>query len=268
MGHYRDYAASGSLLENVVGDIHLKKQDYGDLMYSLYLDNGAEVSGRRQRFACGILVDKSGLDKKEALLDMNEEIRALQEANTDDDPPALQLWKQTSYESISLPSVDAAVLQFPCTNGIVSSLVLSYKVSKKSLFECVLVESRLIHSSFLLHCRSFRPYVSMRQKRARRGTFLLSFQHAAPWKKCVRIMRCVMMWGFESHYLPYVVLTLLAFIARLLLQPLVEGKQFLLGQPDSEFYLNSLPDEKMFDLRATWKGFKKIFPPFRWLGYS
>jgi len=82
------------------------------------------------RYACGILVDKEGEDKKQALLGMNEEIRELREASTDEDPPALDLWKQISYEETDLPSVDAAVLQFPCTNGIVSSLVLQYRVRK------------------------------------------------------------------------------------------------------------------------------------------
>lgn len=89
------------------------------------------MAGRSMRYACGILVDKKGEDKKKALIDMNEEIRELQEANTDEDLSALKLWKLTSYESTSLPSVDAAVLQFPCTNGIVSSLLLQYKVSKR-----------------------------------------------------------------------------------------------------------------------------------------
>lgn len=128
--HHRDYAASGSLLERIGDDLGLTKGDYGDLLYSLFLDDGANLPGRSMRFACGVLVDKKGAEKKQALLNMNEEIRELQEANTDDDPPAHTLWKMTSYEEISLPSVDAAVVQFPSTNGITSSLVLQYRVSK------------------------------------------------------------------------------------------------------------------------------------------
>lgn len=133
----RDYASSGSLVERIGDDLHLNKKEYGDLLYSLFLDDGANMTGRQMRFACGILVDKKGEEKKQSLLDMNEEIRVLQEANTDEDPPALTLWKQTSYESTSLPSVDAAVVQFPCSNGIVSSLVLQYRVSSEfSLSVC------------------------------------------------------------------------------------------------------------------------------------
>lgn len=50
------------------------------------------------------------------------------------------------------------------------------------------------------------------------------------------------------------------------MQPLVKGNEFLLGLPDAETYVSSLPEEKMFDIQATWKGFKKMFPAFRWLG--
>ena len=88
------------------------------------------MSGRSMRYACGILVDEKGEDKKQTLIGMNEEIRQLREASNDGDPPVLELWKQTNYEETDLPSVDAAVLQFPCTNGIVSSLLLQYRVSK------------------------------------------------------------------------------------------------------------------------------------------
>lgn len=116
-------------------------------MYSLFLDDGVNMTGRSMRFACGILVDKKGADMKQTLLDMNPEIRELQEENTDEDPPALTVWKLTSYEEVSLPSVDAAVVQFPSTNGIVSSLVLQYRVSEPALTQllCGLLESMLIH---------------------------------------------------------------------------------------------------------------------------
>lgn len=144
----RDYASSGSLTERIGDDLHLAKRDYGDLLYSLYLDDGANLAGRTMRYACGILIDKKGGDKKRALLDMNEEIRVLQETNTDEDPPALELWKLTSYEETSLPSVDSAVVQFPSSNGIVSSLLLQYRVSENilSAWFQVSCESNLVMS--------------------------------------------------------------------------------------------------------------------------
>lgn len=126
----RDYASSASLIERIGDDLNVAKSDYGDLLYSLFLDDGAYMSGRTMRYACGILVDKTGQDKKQTLLDMNTEIAKLQKENDNEDPPALELWKLTSYEETSLPSVDSAVLQFPTSNGIVSALVLQYRVSR------------------------------------------------------------------------------------------------------------------------------------------
>lgn len=125
----RDYAASGSLVESIANDAKIKKREYGDLLYSLYLDDPLTTGGRTLRFACGILVDRKGKDIMKALLGMNDEIRKLQTPD-DEDIPAFNLWKRITYESISLPSLDAAVVQFPYTNGIVSALVLSYRVRK------------------------------------------------------------------------------------------------------------------------------------------
>lgn len=139
--HYdSDYASSASLIERVGDDLHLKKSEYGDLLYSLYLDDGKSMAGRTMRYASGVLVDKQGMDKKEALMEMNDnEIRILQEENTDEDPPALKLWNLTPYQETSLPSVDSAVVQFPSTNGIVSALVLQYRVSL-SMYDLDVVE--------------------------------------------------------------------------------------------------------------------------------
>jgi hypothetical protein len=55
------------------------------------------------------------------------------------------------------------------------------------------------------------------------------------------------------------------FLRHCLIQPLVQGKDFLLGLPDSETYLASIPQEPQFDIKGTWNGMKKMFPPLRWL---
>jgi hypothetical protein len=122
------------LIERISDDLFLRKKDHGDLLYSLFLDDGVKMPGRSSRFACGILVDKTGADMKKALLDKNKEIRELQEENLDDDPSALLLWKLLNYEEVSLPSVDAAVVQFPYTGGITSILLLQYRVRNLNMY--------------------------------------------------------------------------------------------------------------------------------------
>lgn len=124
----RDYAASQGLMRHIGKDLELKPREYPDLLYSLYLDNPWEVGGRRQRFASGILVDNRGKDMKKKLLDMNPSILAQQKGKDLSELPAFELWPATEYESTSLPSLDAAVANFPFTNGFVSALILSYKV--------------------------------------------------------------------------------------------------------------------------------------------
>jgi hypothetical protein len=127
----RDYFAAESMIETIASDAKVhSKRDRGDFLYSLFLDDPTTgmMSGTHLRFACGILVDKKGQDKKQTLLEMNKEIRKLQTPE-DADLGVLKLWKRLTYETTSLPSVDAAVVHFPFTNGIVSALVLSYKVS-------------------------------------------------------------------------------------------------------------------------------------------
>lgn len=71
---------------------------------------------------------------KEALLNKNTEIEELQKENTDDDPSALHLWKLLNYQEVSLPSVDAAVVQFPYTGGITSILLLQYRVRNLNMY--------------------------------------------------------------------------------------------------------------------------------------
>jgi len=122
----RDYATSMGLAESIGEDLTVFEKDE-DLLYSVYLDDPMKMGGTRQRFATGILIDRSGRDKKKQLMDVNKEIRAT--VNVDDEDASIQeVWKQLEYKSTSLPSLDAAVLQFPFTNGFVSALTLSYKI--------------------------------------------------------------------------------------------------------------------------------------------
>lgn len=142
----RDYAAAASLIERIASDVHVHpKREAGDLLYSLFLDDPTTMmNGHNLRFACGLLVDNEGQDKKQTLLAMNDEIRKLQ-MSEETDLSLLQMWERSTYETTSLPSVDSAVVQFPFTDGIASALVLNYKVSlcvdtHKTLVFCVMYE--------------------------------------------------------------------------------------------------------------------------------
>jgi hypothetical protein len=128
----RDYAATGSLMEAIGKDIKMKPKDFADVMYTVYLDEPSQVSGRQQRFACGYLSTPETAD-----LDGKKVKKTLMERNDENTPPtetevymlpARTLWAKIVYESQQLPSVKAAVVQFPFTNGFVSALVHSYKI--------------------------------------------------------------------------------------------------------------------------------------------
>jgi hypothetical protein len=124
----RDYAATGSLMESIGKDCGLKLKDFADTMYTVYLDEPAKTSGRQQRFAVGYLAtDVDGKKIKKILMEKNDD---KPEPTKEEllDLPARNLWPTLLYESQALPSVKAAVVQFPFTNGFVSALVHSYKI--------------------------------------------------------------------------------------------------------------------------------------------
>jgi hypothetical protein len=124
----RDYAATGSLMESIGKDAGIKAKDFADTMYTVYLDEPTSVAGRQQRFACGYLAtDTDGKKVKKVLLEKNDEKTPPTEQDIYE-LPARNLWPALLYESQSLPSVKAAVVQFPFTNGFVSALVHSYKI--------------------------------------------------------------------------------------------------------------------------------------------
>lgn len=129
----RDYAASNGLARSIGTDLGLKPKHFADVIYNVYLDNPAVVTGgRQQRFAAGLLVAKhqGEIDThnyKRKLLAMNEQIIPATEEEFWD-LSASDLWPRLKYEQKSLPKTKAAVLQFPFTDGFVSALILSHKV--------------------------------------------------------------------------------------------------------------------------------------------
>jgi hypothetical protein len=142
----RDYAASGSLMESIGKDAAMKPKDFADTMYTVYLDEPTSVAGRQQRFACGYLAtDGDGKKVKKGLMEKNEEKKPPTEAEIYD-LPARNLWPALMYESQALPSVKAAVVQFPFTNGFVSALVHSYKIIP-ALRKHILANSPSDHSN-------------------------------------------------------------------------------------------------------------------------
>jgi hypothetical protein len=134
----RDYAAAMSLHKTIRQDLELKSE-YGadDLVYHIYLDDPTKMGGRRQRWTSGILVgeDDAAKEQMEKLLSKNAAIHANPLTADDyDHMAATELWPRLPYDSADLTAVDALVLNFPFTNGFVSSLVLAHRVSYIYIF--------------------------------------------------------------------------------------------------------------------------------------
>jgi hypothetical protein len=128
----RDYASTFGLFEEVAKRANVTKRQYPDLLYALYLDDPSTMNARRIRFGTGILVGESGEDRKDKLLAMNPEIEAKVNngALAGPDITNMDRFRLKTWEVVDLPSVDAAVLQFPHTGGFVSALLTAYRVSK------------------------------------------------------------------------------------------------------------------------------------------
>lgn len=129
----RDYAASAALGQVIREDLGLNREDGDDLIYHLFLDDPRKMGGRRQRWMSGLLTNDQGADMMSKLLANNEEImkKPLTEGDIDGpfELPAIEVFKRIPYDQADLQSVDSLVLNFPFTNGFVSSLIISYKVS-------------------------------------------------------------------------------------------------------------------------------------------
>ena len=131
---YRDYAATYGYFEQISRELNITQARQADLIYALYLDDPMLVAAQRQRFGTGVLVGGSEKSIKAKVLSMNAAIAKLPPVPTSEAELAHQMWAFSD-----LPSVDAAVIQFPSTYGFVSALITSYRVSTSSISCCLLV---------------------------------------------------------------------------------------------------------------------------------
>ena len=128
----RDYVSSNAL-EMYIGTEDLKldyKHDFQDRIYTLYLDDLTLVKyGRSQRFASGYLSNSSKADRtiEETLLSYNRGIEPLNrlELNT---LAAEDLWPRIKYKKATLPKVKAAMIYFPSTYGLTSSIMMQFRI--------------------------------------------------------------------------------------------------------------------------------------------
>ena len=120
----RDYTATYGLFEEISRELNITQPHHADLIYAVYLDDPMVITAHRQRFGTGIIVDGSRKSIKRKVLSMNEAISKMPPVETSEDLSTRQKW-----DFSDLPSVDAAIVQFPSTNGAVSALITSYRVS-------------------------------------------------------------------------------------------------------------------------------------------
>lgn len=215
----RDYAASMSLVETIAHDVATVRHspsadDFADVLYTIYLDDPRVAGGSQQRFASGYLAtiadDELTFPRtqykvyQQQLLAVNDNIQPATEPEQSE-LPVRELWKRLPYQYADLPSVNAAVVQFPFTDGFVSALIHSWKVIP-----------------------ALREYAS---KQAREGS------------PVVVITTCSKKQSMCTHY-----------------APLAEGKQFLLGQPDTEMWSEAIGAEPMIDWDGVRKSFNLMFP--------
>jgi len=141
---YRDYAASmglGRLVRKdwiqqnfeTTDDSKQKKENDETVeafTYHVYLDDPSQMGGRRQRWMSGLLVGDDKLGQVEKMMVLNEKGKRQPTATEAEDKSAREIFHMLPYEQADLPAVDSLVVQFPHTGGFVSSLILSYKVSR------------------------------------------------------------------------------------------------------------------------------------------
>lgn len=205
----RDYAASNSLEKNVAkDDLGMKAAEYIDNIFTLYLDDPKRASGRRQRFATGLLIHKKdNKEKKQILMATNEGKQPI----TDEefrDLGAIELWPRLEYHARHLPSVKAASVDFTSTGGFVSSLILSMKIMP-----------------------ALRKYAA---EHSNGPVTILS--------------TCSTMDNVCTHY-----------------APLEKGKEFLLGNPDTDAFLEQMGPEETLSFGAIFRSAKKFIPPLAWV---
>jgi hypothetical protein len=108
-----------------------KKQLEGKI-YHVFLDDPFHMGGSRQRYMSGVLVsDADKAEYCEPLMALNPKIEKTIAKNKKiafEDKSTAEIFQETPYEHVNLPSVNSLVVQFPFTNGFVSALIFSYKV--------------------------------------------------------------------------------------------------------------------------------------------
>lgn len=199
----RDFAASMSLLNNIGETLGLKRREFAEKLYTLYLDDPNRMGGRRQRFAGGLLVNKK---------EYTEYSRTLMESNKQVKPPtpqeiqdlgAVALWPRLSFQEKKLPKVKAAIMHFPFTDGFTSAIVLSWKI------------------------------IPALRKYAKRQTNS---------DDIVVISTCNVQEQICTHY-----------------APLQKNKHFLLGEPNTEDYLQAEPDTGVINWPGVWRSLRKPY---------
>lgn len=150
---HRDYAASMGLGRRITSDVtgikfptNTESKPVEEILYHLYLDNPLELSGRRLRWASGILVGDSSQDKVEKLMALNAKGKRYPTPEEFADLSASEVMEMYPYELVDLPSVDSLVAQFPNTHGFVSALVMSYKVRFCCVFFTTMIAT--VHHCF------------------------------------------------------------------------------------------------------------------------
>jgi len=139
-----------------------------EMVYHVYLDNPQLVGGAKTRWLSGVLV--TDLEKSkycDPLFDVNPKIE--REALLHQDEPerekkASDVFEQTIYQHVNLPSVSSLAFKFPYTNGFLSGLVLSYK----RYYLVIQYESNpFLHILILFSDHSRNENISRRKRRIR-----------------------------------------------------------------------------------------------------
>ena len=109
-----------------------RKKIIEDKVYHVYLDNPKEVGGVFSRWFSGVLVsDNEKVSYCDPLFEKNPTIQREYESHKDvpdNEKSAKDLFNETVYEHLALPSVDSLAIKFPFTDGFSGSLALNYKV--------------------------------------------------------------------------------------------------------------------------------------------
>jgi hypothetical protein len=217
-----------------------------DTIYNVYLDDPRRMGGTRQRFMTGMLV--SDADKAEfcdPLMEKNEKIERLAVENMHiplEDKSAAEVFAETLYQYVDLPSVDSLVVEFPCTYGFVSSLIFSYKVCSCANHTCE-TRSPLHNKSLTLTYAISLTYVR-EQVLPKMRKMVVEMGGGADIVPLV-ISHCNRRKQWCTHY-----------------APLVQTKDFLIGQPTTDEYLAALGPESFLDWEHLKGGVRKFTPNF------